>query len=189
MRFGLKSRLRLISFFPIIIVFSFISFYVYDSFLNLTSSTKLQSELSKNKLLNDLVTNISRERGITVMYLANLSKKTLKSLKRQRLLVDKDYNQYISYTKNDKSIHVHKDGSTLVCNTCEQINYMENAYNLIKKTRVHVDSNNADFKQVYSDVYGKILNTSIENISKISSAQKDQTINELTGVYLQFTKA
>jgi signal transduction histidine kinase/CheY-like chemotaxis protein len=189
MQFGLKNRLRLISLFPILIVFSFTSFYVYDSFKNLTSSTLLQSKLSKNKLLNNLVANISRERGMTVMYLGSLSKNTLKSLKKQRLLVDQDYSKYISYTQNDKSIHKHKNGSTVACKTCSDVSYMKGAYELIKKTRKDVDLNTAEFEQVYNDVYGKVLSTSIENITEISIGQNDQIINELITVYLQLVEA
>ncbi|WP_373069557.1 ATP-binding protein [Sulfurimonas sp.] len=189
MQFGLKNRLRLISLFPILIVFSFTSFYVYDSYMSLTSSSKLQSKLSKNKLLNDLVTNISRERGMTVMYLGSLSNNTLKSLKKQRTLVDKNYAKYISHIQSDESLHNHQSGSSRNCSTCLDIDYIKDAYILIKKTRADVDSKSADFEQVYNDVYGKILKTTISNISKLSIEQNDQTINELAGVYISLVQA
>ncbi|MCW8839178.1 MAG: nitrate- and nitrite sensing domain-containing protein, partial [Thiovulaceae bacterium] len=189
MQFGLKNRLRLISLFPILIVFSFTSYYVYNSYINLNSAGKLTNELSKNKLLNSFIGNISRERGMTVMYLGSFSPNTLKSLKKQRLLVDRDYNAYIVQVANDDSIHEHKDGSTKGCDICSEVSYIEDAYQLIKKTREEVDLNNADFDYVYKNVYGTILKNSIKKLETITANQNDQIINELSTVYLEVVHA
>ena len=189
MQFGLKNRLRLISIFPILIVFSFTSFYVYDSYINLSVADKLKNKLSQNKLLNSLIGNISRERGMTVMYLGSLSPNTLKSLKKQRVLVDRDYKTYISHMRVDKTLHQHKNGSTSGCQTCSYIENISTAYTKIQQTRNYVDSNSANFEQVYTDVYGTILKSEISNISKIAVNQNDQTINEFFGVYLEFVQA
>ncbi|MEJ2372872.1 MAG: hypothetical protein P8Y16_03610, partial [Sulfurimonas sp.] len=71
MQLGLKNRLRLISLLPIIILFSITSYFVYDSYENYRAAQLLQDRLAANKELNSLVNNISRERGMTVMYLGN----------------------------------------------------------------------------------------------------------------------
>jgi len=189
MQFGLKNRLRLISLFPILIVFAFTSYYVYDSFINLNSAGTLKTKLSQNKLLNNLVGNISRERGMTVMYLGSLSPNTLKSLKKQRLLVDKDYHRYVTHTKSKTDIHNHSNGSSKNCVACADLNYINNAYKLIQKTRNDVDLNNADFEQVYKDVYGGILKNTISKLEKVTEGQSDHTINELSGVYLELVQA
>jgi len=189
MQFGLKNRLRLISLFPILIVFSFTSFYVYDSYINLSEASTLKNKLSQNRLLNNLIGNISRERGMTVMYLGSLSNNTLKSLKKQRLLVDKDYNSYIQHVKNDHSIHDHKGGVSPTCMACNDVNYIKDAYKQIKKTRNALDLNNADFELVYKDVYGEILKQSITKLANITSNQNDQTIGELSSVYLALVNA
>ncbi|QFR49881.1 response regulator [Sulfurimonas lithotrophica] len=189
MQFGLKNRLRLISLFPILIVFSFTSYYVYDSYKDLNAATTLTNKLSQNKLLNNLIGNISRERGMTVMYLGSFSPNTLKSLKKQRLLVDRDYNTFVSQVANDSSLHEHKDGSPKGCATCTDISYIKDAYKLIRKTREEVDSNNADFNYVYKNIYGTVLKNSIQKLATITANQNDQTINELSGVYLEIVHA
>jgi hypothetical protein len=84
MHLGLKNRLRLISLFPIIILFSITSYFVYNSFNNYRSAQILQDKLSHNRELNSLINNISRERGMTVIYLAKSSQGTLSSLLKQR---------------------------------------------------------------------------------------------------------
>jgi hypothetical protein len=65
MQLGLKNRLRLISLFPIFILFALASYYVYESYSNYASAQTLQDKLAENKYLNDLIGNISRERGMT----------------------------------------------------------------------------------------------------------------------------
>ena len=80
MQFGLKNRLRLISLFPIIILFSLTSYYLYDSFKSYQSAEFLQNKLSENRLLNEIVGNVARERGMTAMYLGNPTDNIFKSL-------------------------------------------------------------------------------------------------------------
>ncbi|MGZ5208451.1 MAG: nitrate- and nitrite sensing domain-containing protein, partial [Sulfuricurvum sp.] len=94
MHLGLKNRLRLISLLPILILFSLASYYVYSSYMSFQSAQILQSRLEQNKQLNDLINNVARERGMTVMYLGNASDATLKSLHAQRQIVDQKIKEF-----------------------------------------------------------------------------------------------
>ena len=80
MQLGLRNRLRVISLLPILILFTLASYYVYHSYSSYKGATQLQVRLEGNKQLNDLINNLSRERGMTVMYMGNASPATLKSL-------------------------------------------------------------------------------------------------------------
>ncbi len=186
MQLGLKNRLKLISLFPIILVLTFTSYFVYDSYLTLNSATSVKNKLSENKLLNTLIENLSRERGMTVMYLGNSSKNTLKSLKRQRGIVDRDFNNYISSTQSNKALHEHSKGVS-ACKTCIKINTVAAAFELIKETRKDVDSGKADFEVVYTTVYTRIINFAISR--DIVDGQKDQQINELLNSYVNLIRA
>jgi len=70
----------------------------------------LQNKLISNKLLNDVVTNIARERGMSAMFLAKHSKNIFKSLIEQRKIVDKSMQVYITSLKNN---HLVDSESTL----------------------------------------------------------------------------
>ena len=85
---ALKNRLRLISLFPILILFALASYYVFTAYTSYQSAKVLQAKLDENVFLNDLIRNLSRERGMTVMYLGNQSETTKKSLVAQRSIVD-----------------------------------------------------------------------------------------------------
>jgi len=188
MQLGLKNRLRLISLFPILIVFAFTSYFVYDSYINLNAASALKNKLAENKLLDSLIGNISRERGMTVMYIGSLSAGTLKSLKKQRAVVDKDINAYLNYAMNNKEIHDHTHGQ-MACQTCSNINSITTAKQTIIKARLKVDSNNVSFDAIYKNVYGLILHHSISKLENITRDQKDQKLNELSSVYIEMVRA
>lgn len=188
MQLGLKNRLRLISLFPILILFLITSYYVYQSYINFQAAQLLKDNLSENRDLNELVGNISRERGMTVMYLGNESKNTLKSLMKQREIVDEKYQTYLQHTKNNPVLHDHTDGK-INCPTC--INIESNSASMLKiqELRKLVDKKEADFKQIYETVYGAAQHKAIIQLQQITSNQMDQTINELSGVYISMVRA
>jgi signal transduction histidine kinase/CheY-like chemotaxis protein len=169
MQLGLKNRLRLISLLPILILFTITSYYVYNSFTNYQLAQVLQEKLTENRLLNDLVGNISRERGMTVMYLGNLSPNTLRSLTKQRQVVDVKYKQYIDYAKN--------------------IGIMSKSYASIKKTRALVDEQKTNFESVYEKIYGAAQNKGIKQLEEITRNQMDPEINELASSYISMVRA
>src|SRR3990172_3764909 len=99
MQLGLRNRLRLISLLPILILFTLASYYVYNAYVSYKGAGQLQVRLEGNKQLNDLINNLSRERGMTVMYMGNASAATLKSLHAQRTIVDQkviDYQKHLA---------------------------------------------------------------------------------------------
>jgi hypothetical protein len=188
MQFGLKNRLRLISLLPILILFSITSYFVYNSAVNYKLAQVLQDKLSENKQLNDLVGNISRERGMTVMYLGNSSKNILKSLTQQRKVVDEKLNIYVSHTEQNSVLHDHTNTES-VCKTCINLKSIVQSMNKIKKARAIVDQNKSNFTDIYENIYGKAQHKAILLLEEITQNQMDQEINELSSVYLSLVRA
>ena len=188
MQLGLKNRLRLISLFPIAILFTITSYFVYDSFTNHKLAQVLQEKLSENRLLNDLVGNISRERGMTVMYLGNSSPNTLRSLTKQRTIVDTKQSEYLNYTTNNPSLHDHSQGEA-TCATCNNIKAMSKSIATIVKIRSLVDEHQTNFKDVYEKVYGNVQHEAIKKLEEITRNQMDPIINELSTTYISLVRA
>jgi len=188
MQFGLKNRLRLISLLPILILFAITSYYVYESAINYKLAQILQDKLSENKQLNELVGNISRERGMTVMYLGNSSKNTLKSLTQQRKVVDEKLNVYVSQTEKNSVLHEHSQGEEN-CKTCRNVKSIMSSMEQIQKVRTLVDQNRSNFTDVYENVYGKAQHKAILQLSEITKNQMDQEINQLSALYLSLVQA
>jgi len=172
MHLGLKNRLRLISLLPILILFLLASYYVYSSYVSFQSAKTLQSRLEENKQLNDLINNISRERGMTVMYLGNASATTLSSLKAQRAIVDEKIKAFdVSYTS---------------ARTTAMIASLEKAR---RQSKPSVDSQKADFNEVFDDVYGKSQTALIGELSSLASLQLDEQVSAMENSYLSLVRA
>jgi signal transduction histidine kinase/CheY-like chemotaxis protein len=188
MQLSLKNRLRLISLLPIVILFFVTSYFVYTSYESYKAAQLLQNKLATNRELNDLVNNISRERGMTVMYLGNASPNTLKSLVKQRKIVDTLAAKYLSSIKNAPALHKHDKG-TAQCKTCTVTTQLATALKEIQKIRKLVDTNQTDFNQVYEKVYGKTQSIAINELEHITNEQLDNNINQYANKYIEFVRA
>jgi len=183
MQLGLKNRLRLISLFPIIILISITSYFVYDSYENYKAAQILQERLSVNRELNDLINNISRERGMTVMYLGNASSNTLKSLIKQRNIVDKKAKTYFTNVK----AQIQQQADVAV--EQQRIANLERSLQKIKEIRKLVDKRQINFDDVYEAVYGKAEKLGIAELEEITSQQIDPLINEFSTEYTSLVRA
>nr|WP_321267717.1 nitrate- and nitrite sensing domain-containing protein [uncultured Sulfurimonas sp.] len=188
MQLGLKNRLRLISLFPIVILFSLTSYYLYDSYKNYQNAEILHDKLSENRYLNDVVGNIARERGMTAMYLGNPSKNIFKSLQEQRKIVDIKAQEYINHTKNESTSHEHSKGEEQ-CITCQNYKSIQNSLKIIQEARELVDANKITFKKVFTDVYSEVQREAISQLEQITNNQTDQDINELYSIYISMVNA
>ena len=183
MQLGLKSRLRLISLFPILILFSLTSYYLYDSYKDYKKAEYLKSKLTQNKLLNGVVGNIARERGMTAMYLGNPSKTIFKSLQEQRKVVDKKANLYFQDLKN-------KSASKEQAKENQQ-NYktLKASLEKIHKARVLVNEGKIKFRDVFTKIYSVVQQKAISQLAQITNNQTDQEINELYSIYISMVNA
>lgn len=178
MNLGLKNRLRLISLIPIVVLFLITSYYVYQSFANYKMADLLKDKLTENKYLNELARSISKERGLSIMYLGDSSPRTLKSLQEQREIVDKQYNYYFYNTKALDN-----------CQNCNNTKSVSNTMDNIKKIRELVDEHRTSFKKIYQVIYTSAQRKAIYQVKEITNTQIDKNINELASVYIGIVRA
>lgn len=188
MQIGFKNRLRLISLFPIVILFSITSYFVYDSYQNYKAAEIIQDKLTENRQLNILLNNISRERGMTVMYLGNSSQNTLRSLMKQRKIVDEKEKLFMTHVNSKKAFHDHTNGEKN-CKLCKNISSISTLLSKIKAARILVDKQEADFEDIYKNVYGKAQNAVIAQLEGITTNQVDPEINVLSTEYIALVRA
>ena len=182
MQIGLKARLRLISLFPIFMLIGIASYYVYDSYVGYDSAIKLQSKLTENKKLNELIGDLSRERGMTVMFMGNSSDATAESLKSQRIVVDKKVSAYVQHLKSTPALHNHTgDGQ---CFACRSVKNIEANYSTIREVRPLVDSQNVEFQEIFYDIYGNAQKLIIKELEEIINYKLDEKITSIATTYL-----
>ncbi len=172
MQFGLKNRLRVISLLPIIILFSMTSYYFYNSFFEYKAAKELQNRLDQNKILNDLIGNIARERGMSAMYLGNKTNNILKSLNEQRKVVDEKTELYLKHIQQEKAL----DDIPLLLSE-------------IKSARSIVNSSNIDLYDNFIDAYNKIQKELIKKLEYIANKDIDKEISELYSLYISMVHA
>ena len=186
MQFGLKNRLRLISLLPIIILFSMTSYYVYASFNDYKASSKLIDKLNQNAKLNEIIGNVARERGMSAMYLGNKEGNILKSLSKQRKIVDE---KIVLYLVNDnKTVHNHKEKNS-VCQNCQNIENITSLYNKIKLTRKLIDKDEIKFNKMFINVYSSAQKVFINQLQQVTKNQVDKDISELYSLYISMVNA
>ena len=184
MQLGLRNRLRVISLLPILILFTLASYYVYHSYSSYKGATQLQVRLEGNKQLNDLINNLSRERGMTVMYMGNASPATLKSLQAQRTIVDQKIDEYQKYLSAIEQTNPAE--SAKAASLSKLIADLEKN---ILISRPLVDNKTADFNHVFSDLYGKTEDRLINELADLASFHFDEEVNSLSYAYLSLVRA
>ncbi len=184
MQLGLRNRLRLISLLPILILFTLASYYVYNAYISYQGAQQLQVRLEGNKQLNELINNLSRERGMTVMYMGSASPATLKSLHAQRAIVDQkitDYQTYLSSIKQSNTAESPKAAAL-----SDIVNNLQKGIN---QSRPLVDNGTANFDKVFTDLYSKSQETLINELAALATLQFDGEINSLSSTYLSLVRA
>ena len=180
MKLRLKNRLRLISLVPLIILLSVASYFVYTSYQNYVDAAKLKNKLVENKYLNDLLTNVARERGMSAMYLGKASKVIYVSLSKQRQLTDKSVAKYFSYLREqDYSNNIVKQSF---------VQKLKSGVAKFKKLRPLVDKRNVEFDDMFK-IYTNTQKLLIDEIQNLGIENVDPTISKLFAVYVTFIKA
>ncbi|SFV57831.1 BarA sensory histidine kinase (= VarS = GacS) [hydrothermal vent metagenome] len=178
MKLGLKNRLRIISLVPLVILFSVASYFVYSSYQNYVSAERLKEKLIENKYLNELLTNIARERGMSAMYLGKPSNVIHLSLAKQRKIADTSISKYFFYLKEQKQSVVKESF----------VRKLKSSIAQIKKIRPLVDKRAIEFGKMF-DTYSQTQKVIISEIQKLGMGNADPIISKLFSVYTTFVKA
>jgi signal transduction histidine kinase/CheY-like chemotaxis protein len=140
--------------------------------------------LEGNKQLNDLINNLSRERGMTVMYMGNASPATLKSLHAQRSIVD----QKIEVYQQHLTELVHKN-TTEAAKAAALSKLIDNLQRGIGQSRPLVDGGTANFDKIFTDLYGKSEEQLINELTNLATIHFDGEVNSLSSTYLSLVRA
>lgn len=187
MKFGLRSRLAVISFIPITLIVGLASYYVYTSYTNYKTATDLEKKVALNEKLNTLLGALSRERGMTAIYLGSLAQEVTSSLKLQRESVDnaiKEYTQYIQAHATDEKGH-----DKASCDTCLDAVPITNLLKQITTVRDRADKRDITFNEMFHDYYTALDFKILSDLAKITNFDLEPEITALTDTYLDIANA
>ena len=184
---ALKNRLRLISLFPILILFALASYYVFTAYSSYQAAKVLQAKLDENVYLNELIRNLSRERGMTVMYLGNQSETTKKSLIAQRDIVDEKLAAFDEHLSHNELLHDHS--GKVDCQACKSQKTIDEHFKVIAEKRAEVDAAELEFEDIYDTIYGQAEAQVMNELRTIGAFKVDPNIASLASAYINILEA
>ncbi len=174
---GLKSRLRLISLLPILLLLAVSSYVVYNSYEEYKQIKQLQSRVELNKYLESIMKEIAKERGMTSIYLGSKGKKLKSSLKEQRKVVDKKIAALRSF------IAQHPEFSS-------EFKPLFTTLRLLPKMRQDIDVLKIDYNKAFFAFYTDTLTKNLfYHIEKINQFPLNPEISSYITNYLLFVNS
>jgi len=170
MKFKTQDTLRLISQYPLIILFIFSTLFLYISYEQYNKAITFESRLNTTEVLNNLSIAVAKERGLSATFIASDGAIAKERLKNQRLAV------------NDamKKFHVFYQ----IHGTNNRIKKVITLLNQISDVRKKVDSlNNIDFNRIFFRYYSEVNAQILQELQTISEiATNTEIVNLSSGL-------
>jgi len=143
MRSSLNRMLRLISHYPLVLLFIVSSYLLYISYLNLDVTRKVERTLENTTRLTHLAQTLSKERELSAMLLLNNTDSASKeALQTQHIIVNEAM----------KTFHDFYQTHTLSPNIQSVVAYLTK----LAEMRHVVENNTIDFNRMFLDYYSQI---------------------------------
>ena len=175
MQVGIRSKLKLISLLPILLLLGFASYFLYQSTTHYLKGQTFIERTSYTNILNDLATQLAKERGMTSIYIASRGKKVKESLARQREMVDKKVEAFRQYLSMHPEVHPKKLVNVLL--------------GLLPKKRQQIDKLQIDFNQAFFNYYTVLIQSILDEIEKVSTLGPTPEITNESKAFISFAKA
>ncbi|NOZ90536.1 MAG: response regulator [Epsilonproteobacteria bacterium] len=175
----MDNRLKLISMFPIVLLFIISSYFLYLSYSQYYKASELKDIIKNNVYLNEVLTQVGKERGLSSSYLGSNSDLHAKEeLLRQRVLTDKaiqkakkmmipiNHHSYFSALYNSK---IDYDNQTIFYH-----------FKQLDSIRADIDAGAISFKEAFKKRYTQNLTQPILNFELLINHYKfDDEISSL----------
>ena len=166
MKLKTQHTLRLISQYPLFILFIFSSYFLFLSYLQFDSTINLKNKIESATVLSTLSIEVAKERGLSASYYSSQGSIAKESLQEQRLRVNKsikdfhDYFQTHAITNNVKTV----------------MTYLTK----IIEMRQSVDNFSVEFNKMFFDYYSTINANLLKELETIGSINTNPVISNLT---------
>ena len=189
----IRNRLRIVGIVPIMFLILLSGYFFVTSYLNFEKANALKTILNNNAGLNSTLVQISKERGLTSLYLGSDGKEFSASLTKQRASTDESFKvlkQKLIFTDTSYlPVLLDFPGQSASINTA-QYNKLLNNLSSISALRKSVDNQSEDFKKIFFDGYTqKFATPALDNIAQIKNFALNTNISSLISSLLQLSTA
>ncbi|MDD3323721.1 MAG: ATP-binding protein [Sulfurospirillaceae bacterium] len=166
MKLKTQHTLRLISQYPLMILFVFSTYFLYLSYTQYDATMLFKEKLENTKVLNNLSINLATERGLSSTFFSskgNIAKETLK-------------NQRAKTNKAMQEFHDHFKSREISPLTKTIMMYLTK----IGDIRQGVDDFSIDFNKMFFDYYSQINDNIFKELKTIDTINTNSKISSLT---------
>ena len=157
MKLNTNSSLKLISFFPLLLLLVLSSYFVYTAYYQYKDTQNFQNKLISNKILKNLSVNLAKERGLSATYFGSKGKIAKKALEAQRVQTNRAIREFSNYFKN-KPIDT-------------ELAQIFKSLTQITKIRKSLDKLDISFYKMFFGYYSKINALILKEYKKILNIQ------------------
>ncbi|SFV62630.1 BarA sensory histidine kinase (= VarS = GacS) [hydrothermal vent metagenome] len=155
----IRNRLKVTGLVPIVLLILLSSYFLVTSYQNYEKANALKTVLKNNSVLNDLLVQTGKERGLTALYMGSGRKSFKDPLIKQRAILDKSIKklqeQLIIEAKPYIPILL---SHTKLLDSEQYKNLLKNT-KLISKIRAKADKEGSSFTDVFFKGYSKLIAT------------------------------
>jgi signal transduction histidine kinase/PleD family two-component response regulator len=185
----IRNRLKLIGFVPIALLIALSSYFFITSYVNFEKANALKTTLKNNAIVNKVLVDLGKERGLTALYLGNNKKVFADSLAKQRAALDTKFQflkkNLITEDPTLLPIVVSFIENKATLDTTSYKNLLTKS-SLLPKIRTEVDSKQADFKRIFFDEYTeKLASPTMEALFNIKNYSLNTEISALISTLSQ----
>jgi len=155
----IRNRLKLTGLVPIILLILLSSYFLVTSYQNYEKANALKTVLKNNSILNDLLIQTGKERGLTALYMGSNHKSFKDPLIKQRKILDRSIKKLQDelIIENKTYIPMLLSQETLL--DSEQYKNLLQNTKLISKIRAKANKEGSSFIDVFFKGYSKLIAT------------------------------
>ena len=162
MSLSTTTTLRLISEFPLLFLFAFSSYFLYESYQGYDNVLQLEKQVASTEVLNELSINLAKERGLSAAFMGSKGTIAKDILLKQRNSTDLSMERFKNYYKTNQSSQNVKAISRLLTK--------------ISDIRKQVDSTNVDFYKIFFGYYSQINGLILKDFQKLNEITTTSSI-------------
>ena len=165
----IKWNLRLITIVPIVLLALISTYFLYDAYEKSHNTKVLEQKIDSIKALKTLSINLSRERGLSALYLINKNEKIRGLLQEQRVSTNTAINSILNFnsTKKDDT-----NGYKII-----------DSIKKIQKYRDNIDRQTINFDQMFS-YYDSINSAIFKKVQNALSYSINYQVDNLTSNFV-----
>jgi len=166
MKLTTQHTLKLISQYPLIILFIFSSYFLFLAYTQFNSTLNLRNKIESTKVISALSIELAKERGLSASYHSSLGAISKEALQEQRLSVNKIIQEFHTYFQTHE--------------ITPQVKTVMSYLTKIVEVRQSVDNFSIDFNKMFFEYYSQINTHLLKELETIGTINTNSTISNLT---------